>query len=818
MNYNGNIIGDPIEQFHSAIQSAGITPPTSIKADGQLHRFSSNGKQGDAAGWYVLHVDGDIAVGCFGDWRTGLKQDWHANINRQLSIAEKAKFKEKIASIRHERESEEKRRRSEAQTKAAEIWSKADLASEQAYPYLIKKRIKASGIKIYNNSLVIPVYDENYLLQSLQFIDQNGEKRFLPGGRIAECYYTKGNIENASVLCIAEGVATSETIHEATGYPVVTAFNAGNLVSVARIMRKKFPDSIIILCADDDHKTLGNPGLSKAKEAAKAVRGVFITPHFNENRPDWASDFNDMMQLNGLVAVSERINGAIPSDLIPIDLPDSQPSVMPLEPEMLPPAIRDYIFDVADRQQSPPDFVAVATIIGLSGLLGRKILISPKQNDDWTVTPNQWGIIIGRPSAMKSPSMKEALKPLRQLEIKMAEQHVEAIQRYKEACLLAEITESVAKQNAKKAVQKGKIEEAKEALKTDEEAAPSPTRPRLIVNDATIEKLGELLNENPNGLILSRDELAGWLAKLTKEEYQADRAFYLECFDGNGHFVYDRIGRGTIDVKHCTLSVIGGIQPSKISTLVREAIKGTADDGLIQRFQFAVWPDDIGTWEWRDRAPNQTAKANYYKAFERIHNLTFHTIDGEPPCLKFCYEAQQLFIEWMEDLQVKAREEYTHPAIESHMLKMPQTIAGLALLFEIIDGGHEIVGWESTTRALMWADYLLSHAYRLYSVATDQCIHNAKLILKRKDKLPNPFSVRDIHRKNWAGLDSVDVIMEALECLIDYRHIRSKKILSTTQGGRPTSIYQWVANLNRGLEENPQKSGNAHQHQVTELT
>lgn len=818
MNYNGNLISDPIKQFYAAIEAAGITPPASIRADGKLHRFSSNGKQGDNAGWYLLHTDGDIAAGCFGDWRTGLKQDWHADIKRELSFAEKAKYKEKMASICRERESEEKKRRAEAQTKAAEIWSKAHLASEDSHAYLIKKRIRASGIKIHNNSLIIPLHDENHQLHSLQFIDQNGEKRFLAGGQIAGCYYSIGNIENAGVLIIDEGMATSATIHEATGYPVVTAFNAGNLMAVAKIMRKKFPDLPIILCADDDHKTNGNPGLSKAKEAAKAVRGIVAAPHFDENRPDWASDFNDMMQLKGLESVRECINQALPLHSFPLDLPDSQPKVMSLEPEMLPFAIRDYIFDVADRQQSPPDFVAVAAIIGLSGLLGRKVLICPKQNDDWTVTPNQWGIIIGRPSAMKSPSMKEALKPLRQIEIRMAEQYTGDLKRYKEACTLAEITESVAKQNAKKAVQKGKMEEAKIALRCDEETVLCPTRQRLIVNDATIEKLGELLNENPNGLILCRDELVGWLAKLTKEEYQEDRAFYLECFDGNGHFVYDRIGRGTIDVKHCTLSVIGGIQPSKIATLVREAIKGTADDGLIQRFQLAVWPDDIGAWEWRDRAPNQTAKANYYEAFEKLHNLRFDTEYGEPPCFKFSSEAQQRFIQWMEDIQSRAREECTHPAIESHMLKMPQTIAGLALLFEIIDGGHEIVGLESTTRALMWADYLLSHAYRLYSVATNQCIQNAQLLLKRKDKLPNPFSVRDIHRKNWAGLDNVSVIMEALECLIDYRHIRSKKILSTTQGGRPTSVYQWVVNLTGGYDSKSQKSEVVPEHLVTELT
>ena len=98
--------------------------------------------------------------------------------------------------------------------------------------------------------------------------------------------------------------------------------------------------------------------------------------------------------------------------------------------------------------------------------------------------------------------------------------------------------------------------------------------PRLVVNDATVEKLGELLNENPNGLLLIRDELPGWLAKMESDEYQSDRAFYLEAFNGDGRFTYDRIGRGTIAIENCTLSIIGGIQPSRLAPLVRGAVSG----------------------------------------------------------------------------------------------------------------------------------------------------------------------------------------------------------------------------------------------------
>ncbi|HAT3974875.1 TPA: DUF3987 domain-containing protein [Legionella pneumophila] len=471
-------------------------------------------------------------------------------------------------------------------------------------------------------------------------------------------------------------------------------------------------------------------------------------------------------------------------------LPESRPPVMPLLPDMLPEAIRDYVFDVSERQQSLPDFVAVTAIVGLSGLLGRKASICPKQFDSWCVVPNQWGAIIGRPSAMKSPSMKEALRPLWQFEKQSAQQYKEDQKNYEEDCILLELEASTAKSKAKEALKKNDRDAAREALRMADNIAP-PVRNRLIVNDPTVEKLGELLNENPNGLVFVRDELSGWLANLNREEYQSDRAFYLECFDGNGRYVYDRIGRGTIEIESCTLSIIGGIQPSKISLLVRDATRGIVDDGLIQRFQLAIWPDDIGSWRWIDRAPNQEAKIRYDRIFELLHNLDFMTLDGEPRQFRFTPEAQELFIQWMKKIQDIARNPEIHPVLESHILKMPQTIAGLALLFEIIDGGRDAVGVTATVRALSWSDYLISHAKRLYSIATNFSLDNAKLILDRKMKLPNPFSVRDIQRKGWSGLDSIELVNEALAWLIDYGYLCRETISSADTNGRPKVAYHW---------------------------
>lgn len=119
-------------------------------------------------------------------------------------------------------------------------------------------------------------------------------KKFLHGGRVTGCYFSiPANPKGAAALCICEGFATGASINEATGYPVAVAFNAGNLEAVARGMRAKFPDLPLIICADDDVCTAGNPGLSKATAAAQTVGGRLAVPFFGTDRPDGATDFND---------------------------------------------------------------------------------------------------------------------------------------------------------------------------------------------------------------------------------------------------------------------------------------------------------------------------------------------------------------------------------------------------------------------------------------------------------------------------------------------------------------------------------------------
>jgi putative DNA primase/helicase len=295
-----------MQEFRDAIRSAGLIPPDMIEP-GKFHKFPGEGKRnGNTAAWCKLFPDG--VGGIFGDYSTGLSTSWQARRETPYTLAEREAFKRHIAEAKAQAEAERKAKQAEAARKAAAIWQGAQPAPTD-HAYLTRKGIQVHGARQHNDALVIPMRTSGEM-HSLQFIDADGDKRFLTGGRVIGCYYSIGVTKGAAALCIAEGFATSATIHEATGYPVAVAFNAGNLESVALALRAKLPELRLILCADDDAATEGNPGLTKAAAAARSVGGLVAVPDFGADRPEGATDFNDMAQRSGLEAVKQAIASA----------------------------------------------------------------------------------------------------------------------------------------------------------------------------------------------------------------------------------------------------------------------------------------------------------------------------------------------------------------------------------------------------------------------------------------------------------------------------------------------------------------------------
>ncbi|MCB9973559.1 MAG: toprim domain-containing protein [Rhodospirillales bacterium] len=275
---------DAAQDFKTALDRAGLSTKEPVTPDGKLHRFQVEGdKAGKKNGWYVLYSDG-LFAGAFGCWKRQISESWCSKSDRQMTAAERAEFKRRMIEARVARETEEAERRRAARDKALYIWKASPLAPD-SHPYLVKKRVCNYGLRLHKGALVIPMRDSTGNLHSLQFIDSEGHKRFLSGGRKKGCYFAIGVL--AESLCIAEGYATAATLHESTGLSVAVAFDAGNLMAVALAIRAKFPTIDIILCADNDTETDGNPGLTKAREAAAAVNGLLAVPTV-------PGDFNDL--------------------------------------------------------------------------------------------------------------------------------------------------------------------------------------------------------------------------------------------------------------------------------------------------------------------------------------------------------------------------------------------------------------------------------------------------------------------------------------------------------------------------------------------
>ena len=268
-------MNDLIEQFRQAMAAAGLTPPTEIIDDGKPQRFSTGGKPNRKNGWYILHTDG-IAAGVFGDWRGGFKQNWCSKADMSMTEAERFAYRERVKAMQRQREEDLAQRQQLAASDAIKRWTAATPCTE--HDYLARKGIQPHGVKIEGNKLLIPMRDTVGTIHSLQTIAPDGTKMFMSGGRVKGCYFSIGKPKGALIVC--EGFATGASIHECTGHAVAVAFNAGNLETVAVRLRTKYPALKIIIAADDDHQTPGNPGMTKATAAVQATGATLAVPVF----------------------------------------------------------------------------------------------------------------------------------------------------------------------------------------------------------------------------------------------------------------------------------------------------------------------------------------------------------------------------------------------------------------------------------------------------------------------------------------------------------------------------------------------------------
>ncbi len=769
--------------------------------------------------WRSFSGNGGISIGTL--FREAMQNGYIHNSDSKPTPMTAAEIAQREAKRVAMVEAEAKRRQ-DAATNAKSIFeSPANAFGAANHPYLTAKGIQAHGAMIYrgplniggincDGALMLPMM-LNRKICSLQFINKDGVKRFLPDGEKGG--YLIGKISVGIPVCICEGFATGASIHEATGYPVLVAFDAGNLTKMALALRSKNPTVKIVICADQDESGTGQ---FKAIQAAQTVGGLIAMPVFPaDTDKSKLTDFNDMSTLSGHAVVKVAIDAAVisaqavmvegdagvpkpiakPSKPMgsPQPLPTLSP-VMPFDYHYLPDSLQGFVKDISERMQCPPDFAAVAALVMIATVIGRKVCIRPMAFDDWAVTPNLWAAAVGNSGVMKSPALAAALAPLNNLQS-------EAHRKYN-----ADKVERDARAELYKMKQAVNLSKIKGMLKKEPDADVANllqgsesdielVLKRYITNNATYQSLGELLIENPNGLLVVADEIVGLLKQWDSAGQEVAKSFFLTAADGNQPYTFDRINRGKgLHIEAVCLSIVGGIQPGVLADYVKQATAGGAgSDGFMQRFGLMVYPDISSAWHAVDRLPDVNALDIIDRLVERLDKLNSADIGAEidsrggVPFLRFDDAAQPIFSEWRSELEHRLRSDEDHPAIVSHLSKYRKLIPSLALINHLSDGGVGPVGEMALLRAIELSRYLESHARRIYSFGIRPDIDSAKTLLQRiaSGKLSNPFTLRDVYRPCWAGLDKPKA-QAAINLLIEYNHLYTGDIEA---GVRTTVLY-----------------------------
>src|SRR5690625_110134 len=484
----------------------------------------------------------------------------------------------------------------------------------------------------------------------------------------------------------------------------------------------------------------------------------------------------------------------------PVEIP--LPEVKTLTPEMLPAPLRGWLADISTRMSCPVDFVAVTALIMASTVIGSRCRVQPLRFDDWKVTPNLWGAIVAEPGEMKSPAISRVFKILTPLEIEAKEKHKEEHLDFEVQAEILKAEFDKIKKDIKKrpehvtAEQKNRLKEIKEELQ-----GATPKLKRYKTNDVTVEKLADLCGENPDGLLVFKDELTGLLKSWEKQGHEPARAFYLEAWNGDSGYTVDRVMRGSTFIEKLCVSLFGGIQPDKLKGYLNQLENGE-NDGMVQRLQLLVYPDSV-KYERPKQWPNHAESDKALELFRTLANMDFESAGAETnhfdktPFYKFNDEAQTIFDDWIDTLQNETlQNDELSKFLKQHLTKYRSLVPSLALIFHCLDCAvsklnNGDIKPKTVTLARQWSEYLFSHAERVYNGLGNPVDNGAIQLSKniKRGKLESPFSARDVYRKNWHLLNSKKKAQRAIDLLIEFGWLERFNPEAPETGRTPAPRY-----------------------------
>lgn len=797
------VITNPTQEFQAAMVAAGLPAPDTINDDGATHRFSGKGRAGNKNGWYFLHTDG-IPWGEAGDWAVNGGDPlchWCAKSEMAMTQAERDKYRAQQAITKAQREAEQEERHMQAAAMAEKLWAAATPCT--AHPYLQRKGVQAHGVKViaagtaramddslsrvlFGMLLVIPMRNSAGSLRSLQFVTADGVKRLLTGGQKRGCYFAMGKPKD-NRLMVVEGFATGASVQECTGDAVAVAFDCGNLCAVAASLAEKHPDLTIVIGADDDSQTDGNPGMTAAKAAAQAVKGLVAVPDFGSNRPDDATDFNDLHQIGGAGAVQACFAVALGTGGDVDEWLELQSLIAKLDAneyptESLPTAVRYAVLEVAGFVKAPIPLIAVSALAALS--LGIQAHVDVRRAVRLTGPSGLFLLAIADSGERKTTCDSFFMSAIRAYEAAEQEAAKPLITAHRSEHEAWEAQRNGLKEKIRMLAKEGKpVSLQVETLRKLDDNEPIPPRiPRLIYGDATPEALAfDLSKKWPSGGVISSE--AGVVFGghgMGADSVMRNLAMLNQFWDG----VPVSTSRRTTEsftTHGARLTMALQVQESTIRAFIANT-KGLArGTGFLARFLVA-WPESTqGTRYFTEAPKDWPALTVFNNRLSSILNMSA-PIDETgvlaPAMLSLAPDAMAVWVAFhdsIESMLTRSGELYEVRDVAS---KTADNAARLAALFHTFEGNVGPIGIDAMQSACSIAAWHLSEARRFLSelALTPEQANPARLEVwildyckrERVDKV----STRDVQQFGPAGLRDKQAIQQALQELTELGRMR----------------------------------------------
>lgn len=684
---------DPVAAFRAAMRAVGLVTADPIRADGKLRRVHFEGdRKGSRNGWCVLHPV-EPPAGAFGSWRTGASGTWCGGAGT-TDPADRAAWQSRAEAAERVRREEERRRHARAAEKARRLWNEAKPA-DPAHPYLRRKKVKAHGIRQRGRRLLLRLVDAGRAVHGLQYIAEDGGKRFLPGTAKRGHYFPIGN--PGKTLVIAEGYATAATIHEATGHAVAVAFDAGNLRPVAEALRAKLPPEVrIIIAADNDRSTEGNPGIRAATEAARAVRGALAVPEFGDGEA--GSDFNDLAAHRGAAAVRAAIEAAAAPDAVDVPAVGEAdgPAVLPVPTPLfreLPQAerypikalgalLRGAAEAIEEHAQAPMAVCAQA-------VLASACLAVQAHADVVLPTEQQRPISLFLASVLPSGERKTATddhagRARREWEKAKWEEHGPAVEAARNALAVWE------RERAK--ILKGKSDATtkQHQLSALGEAPPPPLTPLLACPEPTFEGLCLLLAGGYPSLGIFSDEGGQFVGGHgMNEDNRLRTAAGLSALWDGAPVRRVRAGDGTTVLPGRRVAMHLMMQPGVAARLFSDRL--LLDQGLLSRMLVCAPESRAGTRLWRE--PSRKAEAAleaFHARLRTLHEAEQPIAEGKrnelaPRLLPLSDSARAVWIQYADRNEVQLGEGGALHPVAGLANKLPEHAARIAAVLTLTD-------------------------------------------------------------------------------------------------------------------------------------